>query len=91
MHKKKKEERTSAVRQLFHYSECKIIRYYTNHSDGLPAKNCVDYTVDTLVSTAYITGVSTAKTESYRLVKMRQRMRSRGNSRPAYRTATYRE
>ena len=57
---KTKEERTSAVRQLFHYSECKIIRYYTNHSDGLPAKNCVDYTVDTLVSTTYVTGVSTA-------------------------------
>lgn len=39
--KKKKEERTSAVRQLFHYSECKIIRYYTNHSDGLPSKKIV--------------------------------------------------
>ena len=60
---KTKEERTSAVRQLFHYSECKIKRYYTNHSDGLPAKNCADYTVDTLVSTTYITGVSTAKSE----------------------------
>lgn len=59
----KKKVRIFAVRQLFHYSECKIIRYYTNHSDGLSAKNCVDYTVDTLVLTTYITGVSTTKTE----------------------------
>jgi hypothetical protein len=69
-----KKERTFAYASYFHYAECKIIRYYTNHSDGRPAKNCVDYTVDTLVSTMYLTGVSTAKTERYRVVKKRQRI-----------------
>jgi hypothetical protein len=69
-----KKDRTFAYASYFHYSECKIIRYYTNHSDGRPAKNFVDYTVDTLVSTTYTTGVYTNnKTERYRVVKMRQR------------------
>jgi hypothetical protein len=53
-----KRESTFAIVTLFHYSGCKIIRYYSNNSDGLTAKNWVDYTVNNLVGTYCITGLS---------------------------------